>query len=51
MPQNKNCCWHLKFCTRAIKPGENFRAGRWWWEQNSGKECGLHETTSPDKEL
>jgi len=31
-------------CTRAIKPGEDFRAGRWWWEQNSGKECGLHET-------
>ena len=30
-------------CTRAIQPGENFRAGRWWWEQNSGKECGLHE--------
>lgn len=30
-------------CTRAIKPGESFRAGRWWWEQNSGKECGLHE--------
>lgn len=30
-------------CTRAIKPGENFRAGRWWWEQNSGKECGLHK--------
>ena len=30
-------------CTRAIKPGEDFRAGRWWWEQNSGKECGLHE--------
>ncbi len=30
-------------CTRAIKPGENFRAGRWWWEQGSGKECGLHE--------
>lgn len=29
-------------CTRAIQPGENFRAGRWWWEQNSGKECGLH---------
>ncbi len=29
-------------CTRAIRPGENFRAGRWWWEQNSGKECGLH---------
>jgi len=30
-------------CTRAISPGEDFRAGRWWWEQNSGKECGLHE--------
>ena len=30
-------------CTRAIKPGEDFRAGRWWWEHNSGKECGLHE--------
>lgn len=29
-------------CTRAIQPGENFRAGRWWWEQGSGKECGLH---------
>jgi len=31
-------------CTRAIKPGEDFRAGRWWWEKNSGKECGLHES-------
>lgn len=30
-------------CTRAIKPGEDFRAGRWWWESNSAKECGLHE--------
>jgi phosphoadenosine phosphosulfate reductase len=29
-------------CTRAIKPGEEFRAGRWWWEDNSKKECGLH---------
>ncbi len=29
-------------CTRPIRPGEDFRAGRWWWEQNSGKECGLH---------
>ncbi len=29
-------------CTRAIKPGEDFRAGRWWWEHNSKKECGLH---------
>jgi phosphoadenosine phosphosulfate reductase len=30
-------------CTRAIKPGEDFRAGRWWWEDSSRKECGLHE--------
>ena len=29
-------------CTRAIKPGEDFRAGRWWWEEQSKKECGLH---------
>lgn len=29
-------------CTRAIRPGEDFRAGRWWWESNSAKECGLH---------
>lgn len=31
-------------CTRAIRPGEDFRAGRWWWEDSSKKECGLHET-------
>lgn len=30
-------------CTRAIRPGENFRAGRWWWEDDAKKECGLHE--------
>ena len=29
-------------CTRAIKAGEDFRAGRWWWEDDSKKECGLH---------
>jgi phosphoadenosine phosphosulfate reductase len=29
-------------CTRAIKPGEDERAGRWWWEQDGKKECGLH---------
>ena len=29
-------------CTRAVQPGEDFRAGRWWWEDNSKKECGLH---------
>lgn len=30
-------------CTRAIEPGEDFRAGRWWWEMEGKKECGLHE--------
>jgi len=29
-------------CTRAIKPGEDARAGRWWWESDDTKECGLH---------
>jgi phosphoadenosine phosphosulfate reductase len=29
-------------CTRAIADGEDFRAGRWWWEDASKKECGLH---------
>ncbi len=29
-------------CTRAVAAGENVRAGRWWWEQESAKECGLH---------
>lgn len=29
-------------CTRAIQPGEDIRAGRWWWEQPEHKECGLH---------
>lgn len=33
-------------CTRAIKPGEDFRAGRWWWEDASKKECGLHVTAT-----
>ena len=32
-------------CTRAIKPGEDFRAGRWWWEDENKKECGLHVHT------
>ena len=32
-------------CTRAIKPGEDFRAGRWWWERPEQKECGLHVKT------
>ena len=29
-------------CTRAISLGEDFRAGRWWWEDENAKECGLH---------
>ncbi len=29
-------------CTRAIQPGEDVRAGRWWWENPESKECGLH---------
>jgi phosphoadenosine phosphosulfate reductase len=35
-------------CTRAIEPGEDERAGRWWWE-TSNKECGLH--VGPDGRL
>lgn len=30
-------------CTRAIEPGEDVRAGRWWWENPEQKECGLHK--------
>jgi len=30
-------------CTRAVAPGEDIRAGRWWWENNTSKECGLHQ--------
>lgn len=37
-------------CTRAVKPGEDIRAGRWWWEKENGKECGLH-TQSEDQGL
>lgn len=29
-------------CTRAVRPGEDIRAGRWWWESPNHKECGLH---------
>ena len=29
-------------CTRAVQPGEDVRAGRWWWENPESKECGLH---------
>ncbi|MDD2928747.1 MAG: phosphoadenylyl-sulfate reductase, partial [Sideroxydans sp.] len=29
-------------CTRSVTPGEDIRAGRWWWENPENKECGLH---------
>lgn len=29
-------------CTRPVRPGEDFRSGRWWWETGHSKECGLH---------
>ncbi|MCW5620057.1 MAG: phosphoadenylyl-sulfate reductase [Burkholderiales bacterium] len=32
-------------CTRAVHPGEDPRAGRWWWEQSGARECGLHVDT------
>ena len=44
-------------CTRAVTLGEDPRSGRWWWEQESAKECGLHVTSAsiisitPIKEL
>jgi len=36
-------------CTRAVKPGEDERAGRWWWERPDTKECGLHVTSPGGK--
>jgi phosphoadenosine phosphosulfate reductase len=36
-------------CTRAVTLGEDIRSGRWWWEQESAKECGLHVTDSTDE--
>lgn len=38
-------------CTRAVALGEDFRAGRWWWEQEGARECGLHMTTMPASSL
>lgn len=37
-------------CTRAIRPGEDIRAGRWWWETPEHKECGLHIQPRQPKE-
>jgi phosphoadenosine phosphosulfate reductase len=36
-------------CTRAISLGEDFRAGRWWWEDEQAKECGLHVKEQQEK--
>lgn len=36
-------------CTRAVKPKEDIRAGRWWWEQPEQKECGLHFRNPKEK--
>jgi len=36
-------------CTRAVEPGEDVRAGRWWWEEPEKKECGLHNTKDNNK--
>ncbi|HIC49620.1 MAG TPA: phosphoadenylyl-sulfate reductase, partial [Dehalococcoidia bacterium] len=38
-------------CTRPIEPGEDTRAGRWWWESDTLKECGIHLTEKQIKEL
>jgi phosphoadenosine phosphosulfate reductase len=38
-------------CTRAVTLGEDFRSGRWWWEQESAKECGLHVDGGHDESL
>jgi phosphoadenosine phosphosulfate reductase len=37
-------------CTRAVAVGEDFRAGRWWWEVESAKECGLHVMDSTTRQ-
>jgi phosphoadenosine phosphosulfate reductase len=37
-------------CTRAVRPGEDERAGRWWWESRDSKECGLHAINFQKKE-
>jgi phosphoadenosine phosphosulfate reductase len=38
-------------CTRAVTLGEDFRSGRWWWESETAKECGLHVTTSSLRDI
>jgi phosphoadenosine phosphosulfate reductase len=36
-------------CTRAVQPGEDERAGRWWWEAGSDRECGLHHASPSER--
>jgi phosphoadenosine phosphosulfate reductase len=36
-------------CTRPVEPGEDLRAGRWWWERPEQKECGLHQRPSIER--
>ena len=36
-------------CSRAISPGDDVRAGRWWWEDSETKECGIHDDGSHDQ--
>ena len=38
-------------CTRATEPGEDVRAGRWWWESPEHKECGLHAAAQRERDL
>jgi phosphoadenosine phosphosulfate reductase len=38
-------------CTRAIEPGEDSRAGRWWWENTDSRECGLQSRSRPDAKV
>jgi len=38
-------------CTRAVLPGEAARAGRWWWERNETKECGIHKANNHPEEI
>jgi phosphoadenosine phosphosulfate reductase len=34
-------------CTRPVLPGQHERAGRWWWEEATKRECGLHAVVAP----
>jgi phosphoadenosine phosphosulfate reductase len=36
-------------CTRAVRPGEDERAGRWWWETGGDRECGLHQASPSER--